>query len=235
MENNFFLRLIAALNKTKSMTRIKQDIKKLGDLFVPLIGKLQLGRTRKMINDQLKGRTYNVNLSPKINKKNVQNATNQAVNTAKKVANTNKVPLNFEVKKEQLINKLKIVAKEYNKLFSNQDLTKKYNSLLNSANVAKSTADLRKVRSELSAFKTELKATGYATMSWGSKFKESIKRYANFFSGASFVYTMINQSRQASSEAKSLDDRLVDLQKVTDEIEDRDAHKGYGNLAKIPM
>ena len=103
--------MIAALNKTKSMTRIKQDIKKLGDLFVPLIGKLQLGRTRKMINDQLKGRTYNVNLSPKINKKNVQNATNQAVNTAKKVANTNKVPLNFEVKKEQLINKLKIVAK----------------------------------------------------------------------------------------------------------------------------
>ena len=231
MENNFFLRLIAALNKTKSVTRIKQDIKKLGDLFVPLIGKLQLGRTRKMINDQLKGRTYNVNLSPKINKKNVQNATNQAVNTAKKVANTNKVPLNFEVKKEQLVNKLKIVAKEYNKLFSNQDLTKKYNSLLNSANIAKSTADLRKVRSELSAFKTELKATGYATMSWGSKFKESIKRYANFFSGASFVYTMINQLRQASSEAKSLDDRLVDLQKVTDEIEDRDALYKYFDRA----
>ena len=223
--------MIAALNKTKSVTRIKQDIKKLGDLFVPLIGKLQLGRTRKMINDQLKGRTYNVNLSPKINKKNVQNATNQAVNTAKKVANTNKVPLNFEVKKEQLINKLKIVAKEYNKLFSNQDLTKKYNSLLNSANIAKSTADLRKVRSELSAFKTELKATGYATMSWGSKFKESIMRYANFSSGASFVYTMINQSRQASSEAKSLDDRLVDLQKVTDEIEDRDALYKYFDRA----
>ena len=231
MENNFFLRLIVALNKTKSVTRIKQDIKKLGDLFVPLIGKLQLGRTRKMINDQLKGRTYNVNLLPKINKKNVQNATNQAVNTAKKVANTNKVPLNFEVKKEQLINKLKIVAKEYNKLFSNQDLTKKYNSLLNSANIAKSTADLRKVRSELSAFKTELKATGYATMSWGSKFKESIKRYANFFSGASFVYTVINQLRQASSEAKSLDDRLVDLQKVTDEIEDRDALYNYFDRA----
>ena len=223
--------MIVALNKTKSVTRIKQDIKKLGDLFVPLIGKLQLGRTRKMINDQLKGRTYNVNLLPKINKKNVQNATNQAVNTAKKVANTNKVPLNFEVKKEQLINKLKIVAKEYNKLFSNQDLTKKYNSLLNSANIAKSTADLRKVRSELSAFKTELKATGYATMSWGSKFKESIKRYANFFSGASFVYTVINQLRQASSEAKSLDDRLVDLQKVTDEIEDRDALYNYFDRA----
>lgn len=231
MENNFFLRLIAALNKTKSVTRIKQDIKKLGDFYVYITGKLHLTKTGKMIRDQLKGRTYNVNLSPKINKKNVQNATNQAVNTAKKVANTNKVPFNFEVKKEQLINKLKIVAKEYNKLFSNQDLTKKYNSLLNSANIAKSTADLRKVRSELSAFKTELKATGYATMSWGSKFKESIKRYANFFSGASFVYTMINQLRQASSEAKSLDDRLVDLQKVTDEIEDRDALYKYFDRA----
>lgn len=223
--------MIAALNKTKSVTRIKQDIKKLGDFYVYITGKLHLTKTGKMIREQLKGRTYNVNLLPKINKKNVQNATNQAVNTAKKVANTNKVPLNFEVKKEQLINKLKIVAKENNKLFSNQDLTKKYNSLLNSANIAKSTADLRKVRSELSAFKTELKATGYATMSWGSKFKESIKRYANFFSGASFVYTMINQLRQASSEAKSLDDRLVDLQKVTDEIEDRDALYNYFDRA----
>ena len=231
MENNFFLRLIAALSKTKSVTRIKQDIKKLGDFYVYITGKLHLTKTGKMIREQLKGRTYNVNLLPKINKRNVQNATNQAVNTAKKVANTNKVPLNFEVKKEQLINKLKIVAKEYNKLFNNQDLTKKYNSLLNSANIAKSTADLRKVRSELSAFKTELKATGYATMSWGSKFKESIKRYANFFSGASFVYTMINQLRQASSEAKSLDDRLVDLQKVTDEIEDRDALYKYFDRA----
>lgn len=68
-------------------------------------------------------------------------------------------------------------------------------------------------------------------MSWSSKFKESIKRYANFSSGASFVYTMINQSRQASSEAKSLDDRLVDLQKVTDEIEDRDALYKYFDRA----
>ncbi len=64
-------------------------------------------------------------------------------------------------------------------------------------------------------------------MTWGSKFKESIKSYAKFFSGASMIYAISNQVRNASTEAKTLDDSLVNLQKVTDEISDRNALYKY--------
>lgn len=64
-------------------------------------------------------------------------------------------------------------------------------------------------------------------MTWGSKFKESVKSYTKFFSGVSLVYAISNQIRNAATEAKTLDDSLVDLQKVTDEIADRDALYKY--------
>lgn len=229
--NNFILQLIAALNKAKSKVRIKQDIKQLGDFFVYLTGRLRLTKTDKKVKDQLKGRTYNINLTPNVNNKAVNNAVKQAVNSAKNVAKNNPIPLDFDVKKGQLINSLKIFARENNKLFSNQEMTAKYNQIFSSANLAKNSKDLRRVKNELSAFRTELKATNNDGMNWISRFKESIKRYTNFFTGASFVYTMVGQLRNAATEAKTLDDRLVDLQKVTDEISDRNALYKYFDKA----
>ena len=167
------------------------------------------------------------NITPSINTKGVQTATRQAINNAQRVVNNNKVHLNFDTSKQQLINQIKILGRNNNKLFNDREMTTKFNQLLNSANVAKSTSELKTLRGELSAFKTELVATNNAGMTWGSKFKESIKSYAKFFSGASMIYALSNQVRNATTEAKTLDDSLVNLQKVTDEIADRDALYKY--------
>lgn len=197
-------------------------------MYVKLIGNLDMPKTRKAIKSQLKGlNNLTFNITPNVNTKGVQSATKQAINNAQRVANSNKVHLNFDTSKQQLINMIKIVGKNNNKLFNNHEMTAKYNQLLNSANVAKSTGELKTLRGELSAFKTELVATNNAGMTWGSKFKESIKSYAKFFSGASMIYALSNQVRNAATEAKTLDDSLVNLQKVTDEIGDRDALYNY--------
>ena len=226
--NNFILQLVAGLSKTKSKQQIKSDAKSLGDMYVKLIGNLDIPKTRKAIKAQLKGlNNLTFNITPNVNTKGVQSATKQAINNAQRVANSNKVHLNFDTSKQQLINMIKIVGKNNNKLFNNHEMTAKYNQLLNSANVAKSTGELKTLRGELSAFKTELVATNNAGMTWGSKFKESIKSYAKFFSGASMIYALSNQVRNAATEAKTLDDSLVNLQKVTDEIGDRDALYNY--------
>lgn len=231
-QNNFLINLIAGLSKTKSKQQIKSDTKSLGDMYVKLIGNLDMPKTRKAIKAQLKGlNNLKFNITPNVNTKGVQSATRQAVNNAQKVANNNKVHLNFDTSKQQLVNQIKILGRNNNKLFNDRDMTAKYNQLLNSANVAKSTGELKTLRGELSAFKTELVATNNAGMTWGSKFKESIKSYAKFFSGASMIYALSNQIRNAATEAKTLDDRLVDLQKVTDEIGDRDALYKYFNRA----
>ncbi len=227
--NNFILQLVAGLNKIKSKQQIKSDAKSLGDMkFVKLIGNLDMPKTRKAIKAQLKGlNNLTFNITPNVNTKGVQTATKQAINNAQRVANSNKVHLNFDTSKQQLVNQIKILGRNNNKLFSDREMTAKYNQLLNSANVAKSTGELKTLRGELSAFKTELVATNNAGLTWGSKFKKSIESYAKFFSGASMIYALSNQVRNAVTEAKTLDDSLVDLQKVTNEIGDRDALYKY--------
>ena len=226
--NNFILQLVAGLSKMKSKQQIKSDAKSLGDMYVKLIGNLDMPKTRKAIKAQLKGlNNLTFNITPNVNTIGVQSATKQAINNAQRVANSNKVHLNFDTSKQQLVNQIKILGRNNNKLFNNHEMTAKYNQLLNAANVAKSTGELKTLRGELSAFKTELVATNNAGMTWGSKFKESIKSYAKFFSGASMIYALSNQVRNAATEAKTLDDSLVNLQKVTDEIADRDALYKY--------
>lgn len=196
--------------------------------FVKLIGNLDMPKTRKAIKAQLKGlNNLTFNITPNVNTKGVQSATKQAINNAQRVANNNKVHLNFDTSKQQLVNQIKILGKNNNKLFNNREMTAKYEQLLSSANVAKSTGELKTLRGELSAFKTELVATNNAGRTWSSKALDSMKNYAKFFSGASFVYTIFNLGRNATTEAKTLDDSLVDLQKVTDEIADRDALYKY--------
>lgn len=226
--NDFIVNLVAGLSKTKSKQQIKSDAKSLGDMYVKLIGNLDMPKTRKAIKSQLKGlNNMTFNITPNVNTKGVQTATRQAINNAQRVANSNKVHLNFDTSKQQLVNQIKILGRNNNKLFSDREMTTKYNQLLNSANVAKSTGELKTLRGELSAFKTELVATNNAGLTWGSKFKKSIESYAKFFSGASMIYALSNQVRNAATEAKTLDDSLVNLQKVTDEIGDRDALYKY--------
>lgn len=196
--------------------------------FVKLIGNLDMPKTRKAIKAQLKGlNNLTFNITPNVNTKGVQTATKQAINNAQRVVNSNKVHLNFDTSKQQLVNQIKILGRNNNKLFSDREMTAKYNQLLNSANVAKSTGELKTLRGELSAFKTELVATNNAGLTWGAKFKKSIESYAKFFSGASMIYALSSQVRNAATEAKTLDDSLVNLQKVTDEIADRDALYKY--------
>lgn len=227
--NNFILQLVAGLNKTKSKQQIKSDAKSLGDMkFVKLIGNLDMPKTRKAIKAQLKGlNNLTFNIIPNVNTKGVQTATKQAINNAQRVANSNKVHLNFDTSKQQLVNQIKILGRNNNKLFNNHEMTAKYEQLLSSANVAKSTCELKTLRGELSAFKTELVATNNAGRTWSSKALDSLRSYAKFFSGASMIYALSNQVRNAATEAKTLDDSLVNLQKVTDEIGDRDALYKY--------
>lgn len=231
-QNNFIVDLIAGLKKTQSKQQIKTDVKALGDFYLKLIGNLDMVKTRKYIKNQLKGLSNNTfTITPTVNTKGVQNATKQAVSNAQKVANSNKVYYSFDVDKQKLQNQLKNFLRENSKLLSSKEMTAKYNQLVDSASIAKSKAELKGLRSQLSAFRTELVAVNKAGMTWSDKFKASIAHFAQYFSGASFIYAMTNQLRNAWTEAKTLDDRLVDLQKVTAEIENRDSLYKYFDKA----
>ena len=172
-----------------------------------------------------------INITPTINHKAAQNAAKQAVASAQGIANKNKVSLDFDVNKQKLVNQIKILGRDNDRLFGSQEMAEKYNQLLDSANIVNNAKDLKSLRGQLTAFKTELNATNNAGKTWGSSLKDSIQSFTKLFSGASFLYAAVNQTKTAATEAKNLDDRLVDLQKVTDEIADRDALYKYFDKA----
>ena len=213
-DNEFKIELSGELDKAKTKAQVTTDAQNLGDIPVKLVGELDMSKTNAKIQQQMSG----VTITPTVNTQGVQTATKQALNNAQKVANNNKVSINFDTNKEQLVNQIKILGKQNDKLFNNKEMTDKYNKLLNSANIAKSSDELKNLRSELSAFKTELVATDNAGMKWTSKFKETVSSYSKFFSGASFVYTLSNQLREAWTEAKELDKSYTDLIKVQSEL-----------------
>ena len=227
-QNNFILDLIAGLQKTRSKQQIKTDIKALGDIYIKLIGNLNLPKTRQEIQKQLRSlNNMSFNISGKVNTTSVSSSVKQSINAAQAVANKNKIHYSFDIDKKKMQDTLRIFAQENSKLFSSKDMTAKYNQLVDLTNVAKSKTELNALRKQLSAFRSELIATNKAGMNWSDKFKASISHFAQYFSGASFIYAMTNQLRNAGTEAKTLDDSLVDLQKVTSEIADRDALYKY--------
>ncbi len=228
MQGKFILNLIAGLHKAKSKKQIEADIRKLGDLDIKVTGSLDIEKTRKQIKKQLKQLENNTfKITPMADAKDAEKAAKQSVHSAQKVADNNKIQFSFEADKKKFQDQLRIFANENSKLFSNKEMTAKYNQLLNLSHMAKSKSELKALRQQVSAFKTELVATNKAGISWSDKLKASISRFAQYFSGASFIYALSNQLRNAWAEAKELDNSLVDFQKVTAEIEDRDALYKY--------
>lgn len=227
MANKPDIGLIGGLDEVASEQQIKKDVKKLNNIFVPLKAKLdfsevwkQLNKTKFTIPIYFKGKDFQIET-----KRNLQNA--------QKIADRNKVKVSysFEMDKNKFQNQLINFSKENSKLFTSKEMTQKYNQLVDSAYIAKSSSELKGLRKQLSAFRTELIAVNKAGMTWTDKFKASISHFAQYFSGASFIYTVANQLRNAWTEAKTLDDRLVDLQKVTSEIENRDSLYKYFDKA----
>ena len=235
-DNNFLLNLIASLNKAKSKVQINKNIKEIEPKIskIKLVGKLGLAETRREINKQLKGKAFGkIKLDTEVNSKNVNASTKKTISNAQKIANKYKVRVSysFDMDKQKFQNQLKNFAKQNSKLFTSKEMTMKYNQLVDSASIARSKAELKGLRSQLSAFRTELIAVNKAGMTWTDKFKASISHFARYFSGASFIYAITNQLRSAWTEAKTLDDKLVDLQKVTSEIEDRNSLYKYFDKA----
>ena len=109
-QNNFILDLIAGLKKSQSKKQIKADIKSLGDIYIKLVGNLNISKTIADANKKLKGWNATFTINPNINTKGLQTATNQAMNNAQKAANKKRIKVNFELDKQQLLNKIKILG-----------------------------------------------------------------------------------------------------------------------------
>lgn len=232
MEENFILDLTGGLDQSKSQEQIKKDVKNLGDIKVPLVGTLS-SKTAEQLKKDIAAQKGTVNLSGKIDSKSVASSLQQATTQAQKQANARpvEVGVDFAIKKDKLVNDIKLLAQQNSKLFKDTDMSIKYNSLLDDASMARNSVELSSLRNQLSAFKSELKVTGNMGLTLGDSLKKSLSKVMGLLGNFNVIMQLNQQLKNAWTEAKTLDDSLVDLQKVTDSIADRDALYKYFDKA----
>lgn len=222
-QSNFWIDLIASLNKKKSKDQIKNDAQNLGGIKVPLIGTLFKSKTKAQIAKDLSSLNASTELKVKVDSRKVANNVQLATQQAQKQVKPMRV--NFEVKKEKLINDIKVLAKTNSAMFKDVDITSKYNALLDSAKFANNSKELRNVRLQLSALRSELKATNLAGLSLTDTLKKGVRRAGELFGSYGLIMAATRQLRNAWTEALTLDKTYTNLNKVQDELSRSDYPK----------
>ena len=218
--NNFWIELVATLEKAKSKVQIKTDIKGLGNFMIPLIGSLSKSKTRSQIKTDLASMNNvgTVNLNTKVNSKGVVKAVQEATTQAQKKVDNQPIQMNFSINKDRLINDIKLMGQQNSKLFNNNDMASKYNTLLDSAKFASTSKELSTLRVQLSAFRSELKITGNSGYTMGDQLHKGLKKAIEIFSSFGIIMAFTQQLKNAWTEALNLDKSFTDLIKVQDDL-----------------
>lgn len=219
-QNNFILDLIARLLGKESQEQVKKDIDSfLSNIKVPLIGTLS-PKTQSQLKKDLSSMDGEVNLSGKVDSKSVATSLQQATAQAQKQANMKpvEVGVDFAVKKDKLVNDIKLLSQQNSKLFKDTDMSIKYNSLLDDASMAKNTVQLSSLRNQLAAFKSELKVTGNMGLTLGDSLKKSLSKVMGLLGNFNVIMQLNQQLHNAWTEAQQLDKSMTDLSRVNVEI-----------------
>lgn len=230
-DNDFRFDAVAGLKETESQKQVKKDIKSfLSNIKIPLIGTLS-SKTKAQLMKNIASLNGVVNLTGKVDSKGVASSLQQATTQAQKQVDSKPIDLSFSVKKEKLLNDIKLLAQQNSKLFKDNDMTIKYNTLLDNAEIARNSVELSTLRTQLGSLRSELKISGNSGLTFGDSLKKSLSKIIGLFGNFNIIMQFKQQLKNAWTEAKTLDDSLVDLQKVTDTIADRDALYKYFDRA----
>ena len=217
-QSNFWIDLVATLKKGQSKKQVQSDAKNLGDIKIPLVGTLNKAKTRAQIKQDLASMNGTINLTGKFNQKGVVTSVQQATQQAQKAASRNPIKVSMSVKKDKLINDIKVFGQQNTKLFKDANMSAKYNSLLDNAKLATSGKELQNLRLQLSAMRSEVKATNLSGLTLGDTFKKTFKRATELFTGTAGVMALSHQLREAWTQALELDKAYTDLIKVQSEL-----------------
>ena len=214
--NDIKIPLIGKLDKTKTIKQIKNDIKSLGNIYVSLIGKLNKSKTKAQLKQDTASLNSTVSLTGTVNQKSTNASVQQATKQAQAVANKNKIKLDasFNIKKSKLLADIQYFAQQNSKMMKDANMASRYNTLLDNAKLATSNKEIRNLRMQLSAMRSELRANNLAGLTLGDTLKKTFKRAMELFSGTGFVMLLSQQLRQAWRESLNLDKAFTDLVKV---------------------
>ena len=218
LAENFWIDLIASLKKGDSKKQVKEDIKNLGDIKIPLIGTLNKSKTKAQIKQDLSSLNGTVDLTGKVNNKRVAASMKEATAQAQKQVDSKPVEMAFSVKKEKLVNDIKLLAQQNSRLFKDTDMSIKYNSLLDNAEMARNSVQLSTLRTQLGSLRSELKITGNSGLTMTDALKNGLTKVLQLFGSSGIIMQFRAQLRNAWTEAKELDKAMTDLSRVNEAI-----------------
>ncbi len=217
-DNDFRFDAVAGLKETESQKQVKKDIKSfLSNIKIPLIGTLS-SKTKAQLVKDIASLNGTVDLTGKVNSKSVSTSLQQATAQAQKQVNAKPIEVSFAVKKEKLVNDIKLLAQQNSKLFKDTDMSIKYNSLLDDASMARNSVELSALRTQLGSLRSELKITGNAGLTFGDSLKKSLSKVMGLFGNFNIIMQFRQQLHNAWIEAEELDKSMTDLSRVNAEI-----------------
>lgn len=223
-DNNFIVNLTAKLH-SKSKQQIESDAKNLGDIKVPLVGTLDQAKTSAQLKQDVASLKATVDINGKVNTKNITSTVQQSAKQAQKTADANTIQFRTSLKKDKLINDIRVFGQQNSKLFKNAEMSSKFSSLLDNAKLATSNKEIKNLRMQLSAMRSEAKATNLSGLTLGDSVKKTFRRATELFTGTAGVMMLSRQLKNAWNEALDLDKAFTDLIKVNDELSRGDYDK----------
>lgn len=228
--NNADIELLAALDESSSEAEILKAIKKINrrlkynaNAIIKLYSKLDIQEIQKQLNrldTLLKSRNSGIDIKGKVNNRDITSSINKALKQAQAMADKNKVKIDatFDIKKSKLLADIKYFGQQNSKLFKDANTASKYNSLLDNAKLATSNKEIKNLRLQLSALRSEIRSTGQAGLTLGDTLRKTFKRAAELFTGTGFMMLATQQLKQAWQEAMNLDKSFTSLVKVQNEL-----------------
>ena len=223
-DNNFIVNLTAKLH-SKSKQQIESDAKNLGDIKVPLVGTLDQAKTSAQLKQDVASLKTTVDINGKVNTKNITSTVQQSAKQAQRTADANTIQFRTSLKKDKLINDIRVFGQQNSKLFKDAEMSSKFSSLLDNAKLATSNKEIKNLRMQLSAMRSEAKATNLSGLTLGDSVKKTFRRATELFTGTAGVMMLSRQLKNAWNEALDLDKAFTDLIKVNDELSRGDYDK----------
>ncbi|WWR16821.1 phage tail tape measure protein [Lachnospiraceae bacterium JLR.KK008] len=229
LDNTLSVKVIAKLATALSKKQLSDSLKQLNNLYIQVGTRCKTDKNTRSILlneiEQLQKNLTELQLKVNVEKGASQNAINSVISmakTAQRYADKTSIALDIEVHKEKAVNDIVYIGQKYSKLFSDIAASRKYENLLNSTYSITDKSQLQEVRTQISAFNSELKASGLAAESTDQKWKKLIDRAKELFSAASIVRAILVQAKQAVSNIVELDTVYTDLIKVNDQLNRND-------------
>lgn len=245
-QDDFIIRLTAALEKQRSKAQINADIKELERVIrkIKLVGTLAKGETKTILNEsirQMESQVRQLKIKTKVDNRQLNREIDNALRNlsrrdislnfnggslslqlrrllaeARQMVERNPINLNVNLKKEKLQNQLTTFLNKNTKINESAYWLKEADRLRTVIGTVTNPEQLRTATDQLAVFTSGVRATGYATISTTDKIKSMLGNVLKIGNYFGLAFVAVNKYRQSLTNLKEMDTILTEISKTTD-------------------